>query len=351
MRLEKFYAESMTEVLTKIQKKLGSDAIIYSQTKTDKGIEVVAGITKPDTPTGPVFSDNLTKKTEDWLERIQKIDNPELQAELIKMEKLTLLQQKLRQLKFPHDFIERIASTYAEGCDKQSILSNEIIIKILLSKITIQDTEFIENKKICALVGPTGIGKSTTIAKLAKRFASKYGAKKLGIISTDFQRIITKNQFHYFGKLLDIQIEYARDAMELRDAIHVLEDKQLTLIDTAGVSQNDNQKIAELFERLSGDISGIATYLVLPCNLQSDILNDVVAKFRMPHTAGCIMTKRDESKTIAPCISVIMNHQLPIAYWCNGQNIAQNIHVPNKAQIINAIFQGEKSDGYTTIPV
>ncbi|KGP63719.1 hypothetical protein EP47_04975 [Legionella norrlandica] len=62
----------------------------------------------------------------------------------------------------------------------------------------------------------------------------------------------------------------------------------------------------------------------------------------MSHTLGCILTKKDESKTIAPCLSVVMRHQLPIAYWCDGQNIAKDIHVPNKIELINAVFQGEK---------
>lgn len=346
MRLEKFYAGSMSEALAKIQEKFGADAVIYSQNSTDKGIEVVAGIAKQlsnNTGISPIEK-NSSIDSLNILEKFAAIDHQSLQTELQRIEKINLLQQKLRKLKFAPDFIEYCSDNYAVGCDKESILNNEIIIKILLSKIPILENEIIDSKKICALIGPTGIGKSTTVAKLAKRFISKYGSRKLGIISTDFQRIITKNQFHYFGKLLNIQIEYARNANELKEAIHVFDKKQLTLIDTAGISPSDNRKLAELLDNPSNEIKDIATYLVLPCNLQSDILDEVVQNFRMSHTLGCIMTKKDECKSIAPCLSIVMNHQLPIAYWCNGQNISKDIHTPNKIQLINAVFHGEKSE-------
>jgi flagellar biosynthesis protein FlhF len=82
----------------------------------------------------------------------------------------------------------------------------------------------------------------------------------------------------------------------------------------------------------------ISLYLVLPCNLQTDILNDVVTHFNLPNTQGCIMTKKDECHFIAPCLSVILNHQLSISYVCSGQNIAKDIEVVNKIQLINDVF-------------
>lgn len=354
MKLERFHAETMSEALNKIHEKLGGDAVIYSQMKTEKGIEVVAGVARLENKAGrnkEIQNPPVPPEKDNLLTRLAELDQKTLQAELARIEKLNLLQQKLRKLEFPSFFIDEYSHIYAEHCEKEAIISNEIIIKILLSKIPLLEEEFIETQKICALIGPTGIGKSTSIAKIAKRFISKYGAKKLGIISTDFQRIITKNQFHYFGKLLDIEIEYARNAIELKDAIQVFAHKQLTLIDTAGVSPVDNKKLAELLEGPCSENKEISTYLVLPCNLQSTILNEVVDHFRMPHTRGCIMTKKDESMTIAPCLSVVMKHQLPIAYWCDGQNINKDIHVPTKTQLINAVFHGERSDRSLSVPV
>lgn len=352
MKLEKFYAESMPQAMTIIQKKLGPDAVIYSQVKTDNFVEVVAGLPrtepKPEpevSPTevspiieSPIESPLIKTTLDDRLIQIKKLDSSSVHHEIALIEKRNLLHYKLRQLKFSHAFIERFVATYAAHCPIEDIESDDQIIKMLLSKIKIDEDEFIDNKKVCAVIGPTGVGKSTTIAKLAKRFIARYGNDALGIISTDFQRIITKNQFHYFGRLLNIQIEYARDMAELQQSIHLLDHKKLILIDTAGVNQKDNKKVAELFQNIEVAGEPIALYLVLPCNLQTDILDDVVANFNLPNTQGCIMTKKDECRYVTPCLSVILNHQLSISYICSGQNISKDIEVGNKIQLIKDVF-------------
>lgn len=351
MNFEKFFAESMSDALLKIEKKLGPEAIIYSHSTSEKGVEVIAGLSAEKNTPVPLENKEVESKALNFLEQVAGMDPNNLQGELVRIEKINLFQQKLRQLKFPFDFIDYYSHLYAEACSKEDILSNEIIIKLLFSHISLLEDEIIDSQKICALIGPTGIGKSTSIAKIAKRFAAKYGSRHIGIISTDFQRIITKNQFHYFSKLLDIDVKYARNSLELKESIYFFSEKKLTLIDTAGLSPNDNRKLAELLEGPCNENKDIATFLVLPCNLQSEILNDVVENFRMSHTLGCILTKKDESKTIAPCLSVVMRHQLPIAYWCDGQNIATDIHAPNKIQLINAVFQGEKVVRNETVSV
>ncbi len=345
MKLEKFYAESMPQAMTIIQKKLGPDAVIYSQVKTDNFVEVVAGLPRIEIKSEPEVADShipspspIKTTIDDRLIQIKKLDHSSVHHEIELIEKRNLLHYKLRKLKFSHAFIDRFVETYSAHCPIEDIANDDQIIKMLLSKIKVDEHEFIDEKKVCAVIGPTGVGKSTTIAKLAKRFVARYGHDALGIISTDFQRIITKNQFHYFGRLLNIQIEYARDMSELQQSIHMLDHKKLILIDTAGVNQKDNKKVAELFQNVEVNGKPISLYLVLPCNLQTDILNDVVTHFNLPNTQGCIMTKKDECHYIAPCLSVILNHQLSISYVCSGQNIAKDIEVVNKIQLINDVF-------------
>lgn len=343
MKLEKFYAESMPKAMMIIQKKLGPEAVIYSQVKSDNFVEVVAGLPRVEAKGEPLFTEApnpIKTSLDDRLIQIQKLSQSSVNQELKLMEKRNLLQYRLRQLKFSHAFIDRFVETYATHCPIEDIANDNQIIKTLLSKLKIDDHEFIDERKVCAVVGPTGVGKSTTIAKLAKRFVARYGHESLGIISTDFQRIITKNQFHYFGRLLNVQIEYARNMVELQQAIHMLDKKKLILIDTAGVNQKDNKKIAELFQDIEVDGKPIALYLVLPCNLQTDILDDVVTNFNMHNTYGCIMTKKDESKSIAPCLSVVLNHNLSISYVCSGQNISKDIGVPNKISLVSDVFEG-----------
>src|SRR5262245_59904263 len=115
MRLEKFYAGSMTEALSKIQDKLGVDAVIYSHTTTEKGIEVVAGIVYQENTASQNQIQEQARQTQEnsnLLSRIAEIDQQSLQTELIRIEKINLFQQKLRKLKFPADFIEEYSHTY-----------------------------------------------------------------------------------------------------------------------------------------------------------------------------------------------------------------------------------------------
>lgn len=343
MNLEKFYAETMPQAMRIIQKKLGPDAVIYSQSKTDNFVEVVAGLPRIELPSPPESLEHLppiTTTLDGRLIQIQKLDTPSVNQELELIKRRNLLHYRLRQLHFTHDFIDRFVDPYSSHCAMDDLLNDDQIIKMLLSKIRVEEKEFIDEQKICAVVGPTGVGKSTTIAKLAKRFISRYGSASLGIISTDFQRIITKNQFYYFGRLLNIQIEYARNMTELQQSIHMLDHKKLILIDTAGVNQKDNRKIAELFQDIEVNNAPIPLYLVLPCNLQTELLNDVVSQFNLNNTTGCIMTKKDECKSIAPCLSVILNHNLSISYVCGGQNISKDIEVANKLHLVNNVFGG-----------
>lgn len=340
MKLEKFYAESMPQVMMIIQKKLGPDAVIYSQVKTGNFVEVVAGLPQVEVKSDALSDAKPIKTTlDERLIQIKKLDNATVNHELELIEKRNLLHYKLRELKFSHTFIERFIDLYSSQCAMDDIINEDQIIKMLLSKIKVASHEFIDEKKVCAVVGPTGIGKSTTIAKLAKRFISRYGNESLGIISTDFQRIINKNQFQYFGSLLNVQIEYAVNMRELQQSIHLLDSKKLILIDTAGVNQKDNKKIAELFQNIEVDSTPISLYLVLPCNLQTEILEDVVNNFTFPNTEGCIMTKSDECKSIAPCLSVILNNHLTISYVCGGQNISKDIEVANKVSLVNDVFR------------
>jgi flagellar biosynthesis protein FlhF len=357
VKLEKFYAESMSQAMGIIQKKLGPDAVIYSQEKKDHLVEVVAGLpnaglkfAKENTGAAAVAISEPQESAESFNKlritpdldsthvRVQKLDNEDMRNEFRMMEQRNLLSKKLLQLKFSYDFIERFVNSYSSHCDIEEIANNDLIIKMLLSKLKVASEEFIAQKRIVALIGPTGVGKSTTLAKLAKRFISHYGNDALGIVSTDFQRIITKNQFYYFGQLLNVQVEYARDMVELQQSIKLLDDKKLILIDTAGVNQYDNKKIATLCETIQIDSAQVSLYLVLPCNLQTEALDQMVRNFKMDNTEGCIITKTDESASIAPVLSVIMNHDLTLNYVCSGQNISRDIRPANKIELVSDVL-------------
>jgi flagellar biosynthesis protein FlhF len=215
--------------------------------------------------------------------------------------------------------------------------SEEALRYALQSHIKTAGYELIDAKGVIALVGPTGIGKTTTIAKLATRYISQHGPDDLGLITTNYQDIASINQMLYHNNLLGVDIEYANSALELAAALEKLRDKKLVLIDTYGVSQRDQRNLHTLRQFLTSQGDKIATYITLPCNVQDDILQAIAREFKTDNTRGCILTKEDECFSMAPAISACITQDLNIAYICNGQNLSNDIRVANARDIMHKL--------------
>ena len=169
-----------------------------------------------------------------------------------------------------------------------------------------------------ALVGSTGVGKTTTIAKLAARFAHLHGKRSVAMISTDQFRIGAQEQLQHFARLLEVPLLMAGNSEELRDRLDMLGDKKLVLIDTAGMSQRD-LRLSEQFQRLQTDSSEIKPYLVLSANTQLAALNQTILTFSKVKLAGAIVTKLDEAASLGGIITASIRHQLALAYCGTGQ--------------------------------
>ncbi len=145
---------------------------------------------------------------------------------------------------------------------------------------------------VFALVGPTGVGKTTTVAKLAARFALKHGVDKLALITTDGFRIGAQDQLRIYGKILGIPVRSIHDEASLTSAIDHLSDKKLVLIDTAGLGQRD-ERVAEQIAMLRG--AKAKRLVVLNATCDAETLDHVVATFADRDFAGCVITKTDEA--------------------------------------------------------
>jgi flagellar biosynthesis protein FlhF len=199
--------------------------------------------------------------------------------------------------------------------------------------------EIIDDKIVCALIGPSGVGKTTTIAKMANRYVERYGAESIALITVDNQDIYIKSQLSYYSQKLNITLSYAHDANELAQAIERLKyKKNVILIDTNGFGQNDQANITQLINDLHSQKVDVKQYLTLPCNLQASTYNSIISAYDNPKLAGTILTKQDESDNLAPVISAGINHQLPIAYVNAGQNITGGIAYPEGEHFTNTLF-------------
>ncbi len=185
-----------------------------------------------------------------------------------------------------------------------------------------------------ALVGSTGVGKTTTIAKIAARFAHTHGKRSVAMISTDQFRIGAQEQLSHFARLLEVPMLTARNSDELSDRLEMFADKKLVLIDTAGVSQQD-LRLSEQFHRMQKNAPQIKPYLVLSANTQLAALNQTVLNFSKVKLAGAIVTKLDEAASLGGIITTSIRHQLVLAYCGTGQKVPEDLEVAKSHRLIS----------------
>jgi len=200
---------------------------------------------------------------------------------------------------------------------------------------------------VFAMVGPTGVGKTTTIAKLAARFVMQHGQRHVALISTDTYRIGAHEQLMTYGRLLGVPVHSANDTTELQQLLHKLHDKKLILIDTAGMSQRDID-ISQKLAHLSHPSSKIKPYLVLSANAQVSTLDEVINAFKNARPAGCILTKLDEAASLGGVLSAVIKHQLPIAYVSNGQKVPEDIQPARARELVDETLAHAKLYRHTT---
>jgi flagellar biosynthesis protein FlhF len=200
------------------------------------------------------------------------------------------------------------------------------------------EDEILNRGGVFALIGPTGVGKTTTTAKLAARFVMKHGPGKLGLITTDAYRIGGHEQLRIYGKILGVMVHAVKDEADLKIALEELKGKHTILIDTVGVSQKDRM-VAEQIAMLSSTRQPIKKLLCLNATNTGETLTDVVRAYKVKQLDGCIITKLDEAATIGSALDVIIREKLRLYYVANGQRVPEDLHVANKKLLIHRAFR------------
>jgi len=203
--------------------------------------------------------------------------------------------------------------------------------------LTLNSEEDIVNQGgVYALVGPTGVGKTTTTAKLAARCVLRHGPSKVALITTDGYRIGAHEQLRIYGRILGVSVYLVKDAQELRQTLSELQHKHMVLIDTMGMSQKD-KLVPELTDMLAG--CDVQRLLLLSSTSRGDTLDEVVEAYAGDRLAGCILTKIDEAASLATALDVIMRHGLRLHYVSNGQRVPEDLHLPNRGYLLHRAFK------------
>jgi flagellar biosynthesis protein FlhF len=214
-----------------------------------------------------------------------------------------------------------------------------------LSTISNED-EILEKGGVFALVGPTGVGKTTSTAKLAARCVMRHGPEKLALITTDAYRIGGHEQLRIYGKILGVMVHSVKDESDLRIALKELRNKHTVLIDTVGVSQRDHN-VAEQVAMLSETGADVKRLLCLNATSTNETLSEVVRAYQGSGLAGAIMTKLDEAASIGNVLDVVIRQKLNLFYISNGQRVPEDLHLADRAMLIDRAFRLKRGDAAT----
>jgi flagellar biosynthesis protein FlhF len=193
---------------------------------------------------------------------------------------------------------------------------------------------------ITAVVGPTGAGKTTTIAKLAARWCMQHGAADLALVSIDGYRIGAREQLMTYARILGAPMHAANSGKELAAVLERLKSKKLILIDTAGMGPRD-VRLTEQLTALKYGASRARVLLALPAQAEGQALDEIVCAFVRVKPAACILTKVDEAASLGAAISTVLRHKLKIAYVCDGQRVPEDLHAAHlkRVWLIRAAMQ------------
>ncbi len=376
MKIKRYLDKDMRHVLRRVREDQGPDAVILSNRRVDDGIEVIAAIDYdealvrqamgvPSRADESLDTDVLAQLAEDDVAPVAAAsisDSPPeivaarltrrpvhegaidaLRSELSSMR--GLLETQLSGLVWD-DTVRRspLRAQILRNLSRLGLapdISNIIVDRLgpadkvrnlwsaplteLAQTLPVVDDRLLEDGGTIALIGPTGVGKTTTIAKIASRFAMENWSDDIALISADSYRIGAKEHLSAFANIIGAKVYSASSFDELSETLTHLRDKKLVLIDTEGRSQRDR----DLSSRLAAygrSADRIRFYLTLSAATQEAALDETIREFNKVPLQGCIVTKIDEAGQLGCVMSALIRHDLPAAWFSDGQRIPDDLH-------------------------
>lgn len=218
-----------------------------------------------------------------------------------------------------------------------------MLLAHLARMIATPDIEPLEEGGVIAMVGPAGMGKTTTLAKLAARYVLKYGAQNIALVSMDSYRIGAQEQLKTLGRILNVPVTHVDPGQSLANVLEPLLRKRVVLIDTAGLQASDPALRMQL-ESLAGRGIKSKNYLVLATTSQKQVLTAAYHSYKRCGLAGCILTKLDETASLGEVLSLAISHELPVAYLTDGPRIPDDLHLPRRHQLVSRAVSVQMQD-------
>jgi flagellar biosynthesis protein FlhF len=199
------------------------------------------------------------------------------------------------------------------------------------------DAPLEDHDGVIALIGPTGVGKTTSTAKLAAAFATKHGAANLGLITLDAYRVAAHEQLRTYGRILGVPVHTAHDRASLEDLLELLSGKKLVLIDTAGMAQRD-ARTREMLDMLQHP--AIQKLLVINAAAQGETVEDVMVAYGVSKCLGVVVSKLDEAVKLGPALDALIRHRARVVGVANGQRVPEDWHRLSAQALVQRALRG-----------
>ncbi|PMR74127.1 flagellar biosynthesis protein FlhF [Billgrantia endophytica] len=381
MSIKRFVGANSRDAMRQVRETLGDEALILANRRVDDGVEILAMAESatPDRsstatispPTVPAFSpppsgrgaasafeamsEKLLEEMRDMRallsrEQVQRDSRREPAGGLREQ-----LQEVLLDAGFGQELAKEVVSALPEELAGPGAVDDRAMSWLqrqLSKRLAGLDDEaaFMERTGIVALIGPTGIGKTTTTAKLAARYVMRHGTRPVALVTTDSFRIGAHEQLRIYSRLLDVPMYALNADQPVTDLLERMQGKSWVIIDTVGMSQRDH-RVIEQVAHLRGGASPVRLVLLLNAASQPETLEEVVIRYRQAARAAggelldCIITKQDEAGRLAPVLDIIMRHGLRLLFVSHGQRVPEDMSVADRTALIGQALESRVPRG------
>jgi flagellar biosynthesis protein FlhF len=376
MKMKHYRAPDMRQALRQVRDAQGPDAVILSSRRISGGVEVVAAVDydvdvelpyAPEpvrAPSEPTASDyaslaaRFAAQDSIPVNSLQSDLNEELRTlrRMLETQLATLawtdlsrrapiqteLLRQLTVLGLAHDLSGELVSQIPQRMELAE--AHRLALAMLARRIETVSERWMEGGAVVAMIGPTGVGKTTLIAKLAARWVMRHGPRDLALVSTDCIRIGAQEQIHTLGRLLGVPAYAIDGAADLAATLEQIGERGLVLIDSAGLSQRD-PRLADELTTLANASERLETSLVISAASQAGAIEEAIEKFAPAQPATCNVTKLDEATSLGGTMSALIRAKLPLAYLSDGQQVPEDLSPARSHQLIARAVDLSKKAG------
>jgi flagellar biosynthesis protein FlhF len=254
----------------------------------------------------------------------------------------TEMLRELTEVGLATDLAAEVVSALPAGAEIS--LARRLVLATVAQRLIVTGDRWLQEGGRIALVGPTGVGKTTVLAKLAVRWALLHGTRDLALVAADSQRMGAHEQLQSLGQLLGAPVYVLGDCAELPQLLGRLAQRRMVLIDTAGSSQRDSQ-LAGRLAALAAAGCGLETALVLAASTQAGAIAEAVTHFAPAGPTSCVLTKMDEAASLGGTLSVLVRARLPISYVSEGQRVPEDLRPARALELVSSAVQLAQTSG------